>query len=243
MIGDSPTRTDGAAKVTGRALYVDDIPFDGVLCGKTVRSTVARGRLRGITFRPGVPWDEFVIVTAKDIPGKNTVTLIESDQPYLADGEIRHVAEPVVLLAHADKGLLEKAARLVELDIQPLPAVFTIDESAAAAASGDAQYGSDNMFKRFRIARGDAARALERARSPGRGHVRNRRAGAALHRTAGRGGDRHRPPRASRCGVRFSAPTTSTRRSAPCWDFRRKKCASFRRSLAAASAARRSTRT
>jgi CO/xanthine dehydrogenase Mo-binding subunit len=160
MIGESPTRTDGAAKVTGRALYVDDLRFEGMLHGKTVRSTVPRGRLRGITYRPGVPWDEFVVVTAKDVPGANVVTLIESDQPYLAAHEIRHVAEPVVLLAHRDKGLLEKAARLVELDIEPLPAVFTMDESAAAAARGDAQYGRDNAFKRFRIARGDAAAAL-----------------------------------------------------------------------------------
>src|SRR5215468_1062816 len=160
MIGSSPTRTDGVAKVTGRALYVDDLPFEGLLHGKTVRSTVARGKLRGITYRPGVPWDEFVIVTAKDVPGLNTVTLIESDQPYLAKDEIRHVAEPVLLLAHPDKGLVEKAARLVELDVSPLPAVFTVDESTAAAARGDTQYGADNVFKRFRIARGDAARAI-----------------------------------------------------------------------------------
>jgi CO/xanthine dehydrogenase Mo-binding subunit len=163
MIGENPIRTDGAAKVTGRALYVDDVPFEGVLHGKTVRSTVPRGRLRGITYRPGVPWDEFVIVTAKDVPGANFVALIESDQPYLGAGEIRHVAEPVVLLAHRDKGLVEKAGRLVELEIEPLPAVFTMEDSAAAAARGDAQYGGDNVFKRFRIARGDAAGALARA--------------------------------------------------------------------------------
>ncbi len=163
MIGSSPTRTDGAAKVTGRALYIDDVPFAGLLHGKTIRSPVARGRLRGVTYKPGVPWDEFTIVTAADIPGLNAVTLIESDQPYLAHDTIRHVAEPVVLLAHPDKGLVEKAARLVELDIEPLPPVFTIEDSLAAAARGDAQHGADNMFKRLHVARGDAAAALARA--------------------------------------------------------------------------------
>jgi len=162
MIGTSPTRTDGAAKVTGRALYIDDVAFDGVIHGKTVRSTVARGRLTGVRFLPGVPWEEFTIVTAKDIPGLNAVTLIESDQPYLAHDEIRHAAEPVVLLAHADKNLVEKAARLVALDIAPLPPVFTIDASLAAAKR-DAQYGADNVFKRFHVARGDAKAALARA--------------------------------------------------------------------------------
>jgi CO/xanthine dehydrogenase Mo-binding subunit len=163
MIGESPTRTDGAAKVTGHALYVDDLPFENLLHGKTVRSTVARGRLRGIIYRPGVPWDEIVVVTAKDVPGVNTVTLIESDQPYLVEDQIRHVAEPVLLLAHPDKGIVEKAARLVELDVEPLPAVFTLEESAAAETGGDAQYGRDNVFKRFRITRGDAALGLARA--------------------------------------------------------------------------------
>ena len=163
MIGARPTRTDGAAKVTGRALYIDDVPFEGLLHGKTVRTTVPRGRLRGISYLPGVPWNEFTIVTAADIPGRNEVTLIESDQPYLVHDAIRHVAEPVVLLAHPDKGLVEKAATLVKLDVEPLPAVLTVEESLAAAARGDAQHGADNVFKRFRVGRGDAAAALARA--------------------------------------------------------------------------------
>jgi CO/xanthine dehydrogenase Mo-binding subunit len=159
-IGKSPTRTDGAAKVTGRALYIDDVPFEGVLHGKTIRTTVARGRLQGIRFLPGVPWDEFTVVTAKDIEGANVVTLIDTDQPYLVHDRIHHVAEPVALIAHADKGLVEKAATLVALDVEAETPVFTLDESLAAGARGDAQYGDDNVFKRFHVARGDAGAAL-----------------------------------------------------------------------------------
>jgi CO/xanthine dehydrogenase Mo-binding subunit len=162
-LGQSPTRTDGEAKVTGRACYLDDMVLPGMLFGKTIRSTVARGTLRGIRFLPGVPWDEFTVVTAKDVPGENAVHLIELDQPFLAAGEIRHVAEPVALIAHADKALVEKAARLVALDIDPLPAAFTYDEAAAQAARGEAQYGADNVFKHFHVARGDATAALARA--------------------------------------------------------------------------------
>ncbi len=158
-IGQSPTRVDGEAKVTGRALYVDDLPFEGVWHGRTIRSNVARGRLRGITFLPGVPWDEFTVVTAKDIPGQNVVALIESDQPCLAHDEIRHVAEPVALIAHPDRGLVEKAAGLIELDIEPLPAVFDVGASLASTP----QYGADNVFKRIRVARGDASAAMARA--------------------------------------------------------------------------------
>lgn len=158
-IGQSPTRTDGEAKVTGRALYVDDLPVPGLWHGKTIRAQVPRGRLKGLVFRPGVPWDEFTVVTASDIPGLNAVTLIESDQPYLADREIRHAAEPVALLAHPDRSLLEKAARLVALDVEPLPAVFDVAASLAAAP----QYGADNVFKRIHVQRGNAEEALRRA--------------------------------------------------------------------------------
>ncbi len=162
-LGQSPTRTDGAAKVTGSARYIDDVPFENLLHGKTIRTTVARGRLTGIRYLPGVPWEEFTIVTAKDIPGVNVVTLIDTDQPYLVSDQVRHVAEPVVLIAHADKGLVEKAACLIELDIEPEAPAFTIDDSLAAGARGDAQYGADNVFKRFHVARGDARAALARA--------------------------------------------------------------------------------
>ena len=163
LLGTSPTRTDGAAKVTGRARYIDDVQFEGALHGKTIRTNVARGRLQGIRFLPGVPWEEFIVVTAQDIPGANVVTLIDTDQPYLVHDQIRHVAEPVALIAHADKGLVEKAARLVELDITPEPAVFTPDASLEAGAAGDAQYGADNVFKHFHVARGDAKAALAKA--------------------------------------------------------------------------------
>ena len=62
-----------------------------------------------------MPWDEITVVTAADIPGRNVVALILDDQPYLADERVNHAEEPIVLLAHPDKQLLEEARRLVSL--------------------------------------------------------------------------------------------------------------------------------
>ena len=120
---------EGRETVTGRALYVDDLRPPGMLCGATVRSTIPRGRVIKISFGEGVPWEEFTIVTASDIPGENSVALILNDQPYLADGVFTHAEEPVLLLAHPDKYLLEEARRAVRIEVEPLPAVFTIEES------------------------------------------------------------------------------------------------------------------
>src|ERR1035437_4480004 len=105
VVGSSVQRKEVFAKLTGSARYVDDLCLPGMLHGMTIRSTVPRGRIRDIGFEPGDPWDEFVIVTARDIPGKNIVTLINDDQPYLADEFVNHLHEPVLLLEHEDKDL------------------------------------------------------------------------------------------------------------------------------------------
>jgi CO/xanthine dehydrogenase Mo-binding subunit len=160
FIGKSIPRKEGREKVTGRAVYVDDLAMPGMLHGATVRSPVARGRIREIRFPDGLPWDEFTIVTAKDIPGNNCVALILNDQPSLADQVVNHAEEPVVLLAHPDPYLLEEARRAVELEIELLPAVFTIDESLAKK---QVIWGEDNIFKSFLVETGDVESAWCRA--------------------------------------------------------------------------------
>jgi CO/xanthine dehydrogenase Mo-binding subunit len=160
LIGRPVPRKEGRDKVTGRARYVDDLVFPGMLHGATVRSPVARGRLRGISFGAGIPWKEFTIVTAKDIPGKNCVALIEPDQPYLADGVVNHAEEPVVLLAHPDKYLLEEARRAVQLDIEPLPAVFSIENSESKK---EVIWGEENVFKSYRVEKGNVDEVWARA--------------------------------------------------------------------------------
>src|SRR5260370_4214555 len=126
-VGTSVPRKEGRNKVTGKAIYVDDHVLPGMLHGATVRTPCARGRIRNVSFSPETPWDEFTIVTAKDIPGQNVVALIVDDQPYLAEDTFQHAEEPVVLLAHPDRYLLEQARRAVSIDVEPLPAVFSIE--------------------------------------------------------------------------------------------------------------------
>ena len=160
FIGKSVQRKEGPEKVTGSAQYVDDLTFPGMLHGITVRSPLARGRIRAIHFRPDIPWNEFTIVRAADIPGKNCVALIIDDQPCLADEMVNHAEEPVLLLAHPDKYLLEEARRAVQIEIEPLPAVLTTKESLARK---EIIWGSDNVFKSFLIEKGNVDEVLASA--------------------------------------------------------------------------------
>jgi CO/xanthine dehydrogenase Mo-binding subunit len=159
-VGRSLPRKEGREKVTGGARYVDDLALPGMLYGATVRSPVPCGILHGIHYDPIVPWNEFTIVTAADIPGRNVVALITDDQPYLADGRVNHAEEPIVLLAHPDKALLGRARRAVRFDIEPQRPVYTIDDSLACR---ELIWGDDNIFKSYTVARGDVDGAWQDA--------------------------------------------------------------------------------
>src|ERR1035438_2055326 len=133
IVGTPALRKEGYGKVTGSARYIDDMNLPGMWHGATVRSNIARGTIKEIRFGAGIAWNEFVIVTAKDIPGENCIPLImDHDQPVLADMQVNHPEEPVVLLAHPDKARLHEAVAAVEIDYEPLPAVFTIEEIGRA---------------------------------------------------------------------------------------------------------------
>lgn len=160
-VGQPVPRKEGREKVTGESKYVDDLSFPGMLYGVTVRSPVARGRILGIEYTGDLPWGEFTIVTAADITGANSVDLIvDRDQPYLAAEFVNHPEEPVVLLAHPDKHLVEKARRAVRLNIESAPAIFTIEDSLAKK---EVIYGGDNVIKSFVIEKGDVDSAWQDA--------------------------------------------------------------------------------
>ncbi|MEP6619598.1 MAG: xanthine dehydrogenase family protein molybdopterin-binding subunit [bacterium] len=117
-VGTSVARKDGIGKATGATQYADDLTFPGMLYGRTIRSTIPRGRITSIE----LDFDTagFTIVDYHDIPagGRNVVALIEDDQPFLAQRDVRHVAEPILLLAHADRETLLAANVVIAYDAQ-----------------------------------------------------------------------------------------------------------------------------
>ena len=162
-VGTSVPRVDGEAKVRGTALYVDDLPLADALHGATVRSRVPHGILRAIRRDPAFDWSDVVVATAEDIPGRNTIYLIEEDQPALVPvgGRIRHVDEPVALVAAPTRARAFAAAAAITLEVEELPAVLTIEEALSAEVK---LHGEDNVFKRFEIRKGgDVEAALAAA--------------------------------------------------------------------------------
>ena len=129
IVAQSPLRKEGAAKVLGRAQYVDDITLPGMWFGATVRSTIPRGRITSINFDPSIAWEEFTIVSAADIPGENTIVHLTKDHPCLAVTHVNHAEEPILLLAHPNRSLLPAAVAAVHITYEELPAIYTIEDS------------------------------------------------------------------------------------------------------------------
>jgi CO/xanthine dehydrogenase Mo-binding subunit len=145
-VGQNVARKDGIGKATGQARYVDDLHFPGMLFGRTIRTTVPCGSLAGVrlTFDPA----GFTIVDHRDIPGRNIIALIAEDQPCLVEREIRHAAEPVLLLAHENREALLGAS--VVLDEQADTPILDPERSPTA-------------FKTILIEKGDLAAGFAKA--------------------------------------------------------------------------------
>ncbi len=149
IVGHSPLRKEGRAKVLGRAEYVDDISLPNMWFGATVRSTIPRGRISSIAFDPSIPWHEFTIVTAADIPGENTIVHLAKDHPCLASTHVNHVEEPILLLAHPNRAVLPAAVAAVHIAYEELPAIYTIEQSEKKEQIIWGEGESANTFKTY----------------------------------------------------------------------------------------------
>ena len=129
-IGKPLVATDAERKVRGEALYAADLDIGYALVGKLVRSPHAHARICHIdTSRARKVEGVKIIITADDLPDVRMG--FGGDQPILARGVVRHVGEPVVAIAGLTERVCEEAARLVEIEFDPLPAVFDAEQAIA----------------------------------------------------------------------------------------------------------------
>jgi CO/xanthine dehydrogenase Mo-binding subunit len=130
LIGQSPPRPDGLAKVSGSTRYADDLVFPGMLFGATVRSPHPRARIDNLAVDRAAAPPGVVFVTAADLPGPNGVQLITDDWPILAAGETHHVGEPVALVAAPSRLAALRARHLITIDYTPLEPILDLEEAA-----------------------------------------------------------------------------------------------------------------
>ena len=134
-VGTARPHESAHLHVAGSAAYIDDLPeLAGTLHCALGLSPVAHGRLRAMALDriralPGV----VDVFCAADIPGRNDCGPILQDDPILADGELRHVGQPVFAVVARTRAEARRAAARAQevLDIEPLEAVLTPREAHA----------------------------------------------------------------------------------------------------------------
>lgn len=157
----SEVRKDAREKVTGQACYTADVAADAWWVA-AVRSPHHHARLLHIDASaslrlPGVKR----VITAADIPGSKQICDLMDDQPALAIDEIRHQGEPVALVVAVDRDTAHRAADLMRVSYEPLPAVFDPVEALQEGAP-QVQPGG-NLLCNYVIHEGDPEGALSAA--------------------------------------------------------------------------------
>src|SRR3989339_324894 len=129
FVGQNVGRLDGIAKVTGQAKYLDDLDIPGVWHGVALRSPIPHGKIKKITRDESFDWSRVIVCDHTDIPGKNCTYFLNQDQPVLAETIVRHVGEPILLIAAPNKELAEQAIKHIHVAFDELKPVLSIEES------------------------------------------------------------------------------------------------------------------
>ncbi len=156
VVGRPHVRPDAIEKANGRAIYTDDLTFEGMLHAKVRRALVPHALLKALDVSkaralPGV----VSVLTAKDIPGERNHGLVVYDWPVMVGlGErIRYVGDALAIVAADTPEIAAEAAALIEAEFEPLPIV----SDAVQARRDDVPqlHAGGNLLKHIKVRKGD----------------------------------------------------------------------------------------
>ncbi|MFC1951451.1 xanthine dehydrogenase family protein molybdopterin-binding subunit [Chloroflexota bacterium] len=130
VVGKRIKRIDALEKVTGKALFADDLKFDNMLYAKVLRSPLPHAKIKKVDISlakelRGVR----AVLTARDIPGEKNIGYLGDpfrDQPVLADDKVRCEGDPIAIVAADSKEIAEEAIKLVQVEYEELQPVFDL---------------------------------------------------------------------------------------------------------------------
>ncbi|MBI4491571.1 MAG: xanthine dehydrogenase family protein molybdopterin-binding subunit [Chloroflexi bacterium] len=165
-IGERVPMLDAAQRVSGRVDYVLNVELPGMLWAKLLRSPHPHARIARVDVSRAARVPGVVAVVSRDDvlgwPGLSPYygPLIQ-DTPMLALDRVRFAGEPVVAVAARDEDAAEEALDLVEVEYEPLAAVF--EPEAALEPGAPLVHDQGNLIQHLKVRRGDFERAIEAA--------------------------------------------------------------------------------
>ena len=156
VVGKPVPRPDALAKVTGQAIFAADLYFDNMLHAKVLRSSRPHARIRRIDTSkaraiPGV----VAVLTADDIPGTRTHGTVRADWPSLCWDKVCYTGDALALVAAETEAIAEEALSLIEVEYEPLPAVFSPQEALTPGAPLVHENTPGNLLKHIKVRKGD----------------------------------------------------------------------------------------
>ena len=161
-IGKSIPKIGVIERLRGEPIFSADLAFEDALVLKVLRSVKAHATLVNIDCERALEVKGIVgIYTAKDIPGKNLIGIINKDQPLLATGKVRAVGEPVALIAAESEDAAQRALKIIEVTYEELTAVSTPEE--ALKPDAPKIHAKGNVLVTRMLKKGDVERAFKRS--------------------------------------------------------------------------------
>jgi CO/xanthine dehydrogenase Mo-binding subunit/aerobic-type carbon monoxide dehydrogenase small subunit (CoxS/CutS family) len=150
------------AKVTGKLFFTDDLSFPDMLHAKALRSPLPHARVRAVDVHraeamPGV----VCVLTAKDVPGRNSYGLLVADQPILCDRVVRYVGDALALVVARTEEQAKEALNAIDVELDPLPVIADPAMALRPGAPVLHEYlraehpEAPNVLKHHKIRKGD----------------------------------------------------------------------------------------
>ena len=167
-------RNDAIAKVTGRTKYADDLKFVAMLHAAPVYADHVHARLIAVHTEKAERAEGVVrVLTARDVPGVNRHGQIIRDFRVFADDKIRYHGDVVALVVARSRDEAIRAADLVQVEAEPLPAVLDPDYALSDGAPLIHEDHGTNIINTHRVRRGNVEEGLSALRSCARRAVRD----------------------------------------------------------------------
>ncbi|MCX5831897.1 MAG: xanthine dehydrogenase family protein molybdopterin-binding subunit [Deltaproteobacteria bacterium] len=159
FIGKDMPRIDSLDKVLGRPVFAGDMMMEGMLHAAILRSTRPHAIIRTIDSAAALKLAGVVkIITVRDVPGENLFGIIKKDQPYLADGRVYCVGQPILIVVAETERTARQAMSLITIAYDEITPVFAPSASPDTAPSIHGESG--NLLCLRTLIKGDAERAL-----------------------------------------------------------------------------------
>lgn len=163
-VGTLHPRLDAVAKVTGKAIYTDDIMFENMLHARVKRAGIPSAILTHLDVSkarslPGVA----AVLTAEDIPGEHNHGLVVPDWPSMVGiGErVRTVGDAVAIVAAESREIASQALDLIEAHYESLPVIA--DPVKAASPDADSIHPKGNLLKHIKVRKGNMEQGFAEA--------------------------------------------------------------------------------